>query len=172
MIIGCMAVHNFSLAHYMAFALSLYCDKVILRFDSVNGDKRVFKRCMEAIPEHKLVSFTSKQGWNRWNWREELTEAAGEYKPEIILFPDSDECFSPGFEFDLEDFRKSEAGMLMFKTQMVTQDGRIVSIYPKERHCKVFKWEKGVNFQPYQKFARPNLINNLHNYKEKQKQLY
>jgi hypothetical protein len=89
----------------------------------------------------------------------ELVEHAGKLKPGLILFPDSDETFSPNVVYDIDKFEQSDANLLLFRTEMVTVDNREVKTYPKMRHCKVFKWEKGINYSPYRNYAIPNVKN-------------
>ncbi len=158
MVIGLMAVHTFPLAPLMLHNLSLYCDKVILRFDTFNGNKKILKRCSELVPRTKLQIILSKQKWNRFNWRQELVDEASKYKPELILFPDSDECFHPNVVFDIQRFLvDKKVNIMMFGTDMITDDGRKVKTYPEAKHCKMFKWQEGINYMPYKTHAVPNI---------------
>lgn len=158
MIIGLMAIHNFPLAPLMLHNLSMYCDKVIMRFDTFLGDKKTLRRCVELVPKSKLCVIYSERKWNRYNWREQLVQEAGKYKPNLVLFPDSDEVFHPEVMFDFQRFVEDDkANLLMFKTEMVSDDGREVKLYPRMSHCKAFKYQKGINYEPYQMYAIPNV---------------
>ena len=80
-------------------------------------------------------------------------------EPRYVFAIDEDETFDLGFKKDFDNFRESGKNLMMFNYEMRTDDGRSVKKYPGARHCKTFRWAKGINYFPYQGYAKPNLKN-------------
>ena len=155
-VVGLMAIADFPMAPEMVADLAKRCDRVILRFDALNGDKKLFKKCIRTAANITHVdTIRSRVKWNRWNWREDMIRACDAIKPDLILAPDSDEKFGEGFDEELKEFYKSTYDIMLFDYQMVTDDGREVRRYPGARHCKAFKWIPNIGYRPYLGYAQP-----------------
>jgi len=86
-------------------------------------------------------------------WREPSLRSLDTIKPQVVLQPDSDEKFDDGFKEDLANFIKSDADLLMYTYKMIYGS----KISPRQRHCKIFKWQPGLSFKPYRSCGRPGL---------------
>jgi hypothetical protein len=157
-VVGLMAIHNFLMSPNNVVALSKHVDCLVLRFDALHGDSEVWKKCVDSVNGScHLVTFESLIKWNRWNWREELIRKLDSIQPNYVLTLDEDETFGPDFKKDFDKFRESDKNLMMFDYEMITKDERQVKKYPAARHCKVFRWENGINYSPYRGYALPNL---------------
>lgn len=156
---GLMAISDFEYAPAMAKDLAHRVELIVLRFDALNGSKKVFKQaaaeCSDVTRVHVI---RSREKWNRWNWREQLIRALDPVKPEYVLAIDSDEKFDDGFDADFQNFVESGDEMMMFDYNMATCDDRRVMKYPGARHCKAFKWAPQVGYRPYRGYARPTFV--------------
>jgi len=158
MIAGVMAICNFPLAPVLSRELAKKVDHMSLRFDKVNGDRKIWEECKKDIKEicPSTHFFESDIKWNRWNWRSELLRSLDHIRPEYVLFIDEDEEYDSNFDEDFKRFRLSEFPMMMFDYRMITDDNRQVMKYPKARHCKAYKWMPGIKYQPYHGYAIPD----------------
>jgi len=155
---GLMAISDFSMATTMVADLAQYCDTLVLRFDKITGCKQLYKECVASIPPtvKDVIGVRGREKWNRWNWREQLVRALDPVKPDVVLFPDSDERYGEGFAGELSAFMDSQRHMMMFDYEMVVDNpGRKVRKYPGARHCKAFKWIPNIGYRPYKGYARP-----------------
>ena len=157
--IGLMAVSDYMYAPEMAARMKNYCDEMIYRFDVLTGDYNVIRRCVNAVPDAGVI--VSVEKWNRWNWRQELLDAAVEgYEFDYVLFLDSDEAFENYQQAvaDIDAFKKSGADFMMFDYEMIVDDYRKPKKYPGCRHCKLYRYRPGMSYRPYQGYARPTII--------------
>ena len=163
-IAGLVAITDFKLAPKLVGDLAQHCDFMVLRLDERVGNKRIFDRCVKEAKKRAeiVVPYSEDIEYNEWNWRESLVRRLDNLRPDYVLFPDQDEQFGKGLVDDLEVFQHSMANQLEFFYTMETKDGAKVPLYPHDRHCKVFRWMPGINYQPYRSFARPNHPNNGH----------
>jgi hypothetical protein len=151
-----MAVSDFVMAPECAEDLAKRVDLLHLRFDTLNGNKRIWGDTVDAVKPHcEVRGLRGRERWNRWNWREQLIRSLDPVKPDIVLFPDSDEMFHPRFGDDLQEFIRLEWEIMAFDFEMATIDGREVPKYPKARHCKAFRWVPRLGYRPYQGYAKP-----------------
>jgi hypothetical protein len=159
-IAGLMAITDFKLAPEMVKDVSQFCDYMVLRYDKNTRNKKIFNKCVKVAEKNNrfVIAYSEGGDYNEWNWRESLVRKLDVTKPDYVIFLDQDEKLEEGFaEIDLEDWQHSTATRMEFMYEMVTKDGVEVPVYPYRRHCKVFKWHPGINYQPYQCFARPNM---------------
>jgi len=159
MIIGLMAVSDFPLTTVCLKDLAEHCDVVSIRYDLLNGQGNILGDCLHLLKymnvKYKLI--TGKSNWNRWRWRSELVCSVADMSPGLILFPDHDEQFGTRWwESEIDTFIRTDAMKALFDYQMVTADGREVKRYPAAKHCKAFKFDPEVNFEPYAGYAIPN----------------
>jgi hypothetical protein len=112
------------------------------------------------------IEFKVDEEWDVMEWRknqeefrEKLLRMLDSVKPELVFFPDEDECF-PEPEFiakDLKRFYRSGKKQMAFKRcnfwdamDMVRRD-KWVTYYP---HTKIYKWQPGLTYRPYLGFNR------------------
>ena len=139
--------------------LAVHCDFVSLRYDVQNGVGNVLGECVHLLRylglKFKIIPGNTK--WNRWNWREELWSSVKHLRPAVTLFPDHDEKFgAEWWDGEIDTFIQCAAVKSLFTYEMATVDGRHVLPYPAAPHCKAFKWDSGISFQPYHGYAIPN----------------
>ena len=155
---GIMAISDFPLAPEMGKRFAILCDYVILRFDQYTYNEHMWRQCQQAVHAigKPLIQLNGTGIWNKWNWREQLLRELDVLKPDYVFFLDSDECFDiPDFLSDVSEFKKSQLDLMMFDYVMVTDNDRAVTRYPKARHCKAFKWQPGLTYNPYRGYAKP-----------------
>lgn len=156
-LIGVMALKSFPLWQQSFEQLLRLCDKVYIRFDTVNGDPQILKSAVGlAQIDDKLGDVLMADAWQVPEWREQMLrmlDKDGAADCDIVLCPDEDEMFCDGIEDELAAFRWSDKSGMMFAYEpLKTKDGRVVNggvPYPPERHMKVFKWKKGLSYYPY-----------------------
>jgi len=160
-IAGLMAITDFKLAPEMVKDVSQYCDYMVLRYDENTRNKKIFNECVRVAKKYNefVIAYSEGGEYNEWNWRESLIRKLDVLRPDWVIFLDQDEKFGDGLIEDLKYWQHSNALRLEFMHEMVTKDGVEVPLYPYRRHCKIFKWHKGISYYPYKSFARPNLKN-------------
>lgn len=156
--VGSMAIHNFPMADSMLLLMGLYVDAFVVRWD-INAPAWQKEKCITAMKStgKPYRCFNSSRSWNRFNWRNELVLATRYYNPSLIVNLDHDEAFldQDAFFADMCAFINSDFKIAMFDYTMITCDGREVPKYPRARHCKVFKYERGINFDEYRGYGIP-----------------
>lgn len=158
-IAGMTAICDFSMAPQMVELTTKLVDVMVLRFDEINGDIKIWNECIEAASDVQVFTVKSSEKWNRWNWREDQIRQLDGYEPDYVLSPDEDETYGIGFQDDFNKFIASEADIMMFGYSMVTEDNRKVNKYPDPKHCKAFRWERGIGYKPYKYCAKPTFFN-------------
>ncbi len=160
MIAGMTAIHDFPMDQMCVLDLMKRVDVLLLWLDP-----RFYHRYDELqalIDEHGehlqaseiMYGVAHPTVRSAKYWRMVSVEALGKYEPEFVFQPDSDETFGPGFERDFARFQKSDYGMLMFTYDMPTKDGRKVYSYPRKPHCKVYRWQPGLQVAtPHNRYA-------------------
>jgi hypothetical protein len=161
-IAGIMAVHNFPLDVDCILDLLPRVQAMTIWLDQEAATRRTeIKRLLKEHAPHlvKAKIIDSDRKWKKcsgWIWREPLMRSLDDVRPEIVLQPDSDEKFGPGFEADLQSFRESNRDLLLFDYTMPTSDGAWVPTCPRARHVKVIRWRPGLSFTPYRGYGKPN----------------
>jgi len=156
MIVGLMALCRFPYYERCLRNLLELVDKVYLRFDGITGDRKIYDS-LPGICGNKLGDiYISSSAWNAFIWREELLRMLDSVKPELVLFPDEDECFGPDIKEDIRRFRKSDKQQLAFNYKYpapTIDEWKHKKPYPSEPHIKAYKWKEGLTYIPYKKRA-------------------
>jgi len=170
---GLMSVHNFPMTLECLQDLVDRVDHITLWLDYIEeyggaGDPELYTWCENLLVESgvRYQILRATRHWNRWTFREELIRSLDSIRPDIVIFPDSDEKMGEGFDAELEEFKNDpNVVMNLMPYKMITNDGRSVQKNPKARHCKVFKWEPGITYQDlpgtFQKGYRGTAIPNI-----------
>lgn len=159
---GIVAVHDFPLDEECVLDLLPRVQALVLWIDQRFASRRpAWKSLIREHGKHleRVKILDADQKWRKcsgWIWREPLMRALDDVHPRIVLQPDSDEQFGPGFDADLQAFRESGRDLLLFDYEMPTSDGQWVPRCPKARHVKVIRWRPGLRFNPYRGYGRPN----------------
>lgn len=160
MIVGLMALCRFPYYDMCLKSLCDLVDKVYLRFDGITGNCSLYKDAPDICGNKFGSMFIGNTIWNAYNWREELLRSLDDIKPDLVLFPDEDECFDYPIEKDIKRFMKSDKQQLAFNYlhPAPTIDGwRHKKPYPSRPHIKAYKWKEGLTYIPYK--ARASLSN-------------
>lgn len=166
MIAGMTTIHNFPLDLYCVLDLVLRVDTLVLWFDVPYTYRRAaFEDLLNTHGKHlqHVEIIESKESWSPNTFREPQLRALDNIKPTYVLQPDTDETFGPGFSEDLDRLHMSGKDMMMFDYNMPTIDNMYVEKQPRARHCKAFKWRKGLTFKPYRGFAMPTGLDTKYN---------
>ena len=156
--VGVMAISNFPFYARCLKALCGLVDEVHIRFDGLTGDPEIFRE-LEGVCDGKLAGVQiAQQPWHPPEWREDMIRMLDSVKPDIVLCPDQDEEFGPGFADELQEFWRSDKDAMMIAYEpLVTRDGSAVNgghPYPPKPHMKAFKWNPGLSYFPWHKQAR------------------
>jgi len=161
MILGMMSIGastcggQFPLWGQCLLSLCDLSDKVIVRWDSRNGDPTIKDAAIELCGDKLASLIVGVERWNQFNWRESMLREIDrrQLTPNIVLTPDQDEEFGSQVKEDLARLEASRYLALMFRYEMVTADNASVPIYPRMPHMKAFKWQPGLTYRPYRGFA-------------------
>jgi glycosyltransferase involved in cell wall biosynthesis len=135
-------------------SLAQRCDKLYVRVDLNHLGGVTLDEIRSAAGERLCGIMASTEGWNRWNWREDLLRMLDRADCDIVLCPDQDEEFGEEFDADLKAFYVSGKDGMMIDFVCPTDDGSAVEKYPGKPHMKAFRWRKGLTYRNYQGFAR------------------
>ena len=159
MIIGQMALSKFPMWEMCLSELSLHCDKLFLRVEmDQNLNKKIEK--ISEICKNKLGDiFIASEPFHKWKWREQLIRMLDEIKPEIVISIDEDEILDKSIDQEILEFKVSDKKCMMVGyNPMPTKLGKIIlnnKPYPLYPHCKVLKWQPGINYNNYHGNALP-----------------
>lgn len=133
-----------------------YVDGVYIRFDRVNGDKKLYDRCLSSP---KVAGwFISEAPFTPYTWHEESIRMLDEVKPDVVICLDDDEMFDRDPRPDIEKFMASDKDAMMISyTPLPSDDGRTIingAAFPPCPHMKIYKWKPGLTYKPYQGYAR------------------
>ena len=153
MVAGVMQIGSFPLALDSLLSLRFNCDYLVAHVDGkfVNNWRPALEK-IDWIDKLRVFS----EEWNRWNWRESLIRELDAVEPDYVIFLDDDETVSEDFSTDFDNFKLSSKKAMMFDYEMVTEDNRTVAKYPRARHCKVYRWQRGLTYKPYKGYALPS----------------
>ena len=119
----------------------------------------------KVVLEHPAVVshiYTTNGGgrWNQGVQREKTVRMLDDIKPDIILFPDSDELYPPNLTEQLEKFwADEEAKTFWFRLLYLWGDEnhfRNDGLFKSIHHVRAFKWQPGIVYVPkYCGYALP-----------------
>lgn len=136
----------------------------------------VYVNCNETDPmlrkiatRHEAVRdmiYTSNGGgrWDQGRVRDATLRMVDGVKPNVVLFPDSDEVFYRGFSDDLNRFVHDDEAMSFWFNLLYNwgdmRHYRRDGLWKRIHHVRGFKWQPDLTFVPYGGYASPtNLIN-------------
>lgn len=108
----------------------------------------------------KIIRTHNEGRWNQGVQREATIRMLDEVKPDIVLFPDSDETYPPSTWKDLGDFWNNEKALtLWWKLLYLWGDinhFRNDGLYKRIHHVRAYKWISGITYLPkYAGYACP-----------------
>lgn len=130
--------------------LSKYVDEIYV---NLNDATDVIKEAVTNCPKVVKIIETTNDGhpWNQAIVRDKTLRMLDEVKPDIVLFPDSDEVYPDTMPEILKEFIESPNECLWFnlmyvwdKPNQVRRDGLFKSMH----HVRAFKWRPGLTFLP------------------------
>jgi hypothetical protein len=164
-IVGAIMVHDDEKYTQMVLDdLSKYTDSIYV---NLNDPTDI---CKEIVKNHnnvvEVIETSNKNGkWSQGLQRDNTIRMLDNVKPDIVLFPDSDEKYPPNMTEQLEVFYNDKEKMtfwfrLMYmwgEEDKFRNDGLFKSIH----HVRAFRWIPGITFLPkYAGYACPtNYIN-------------
>jgi len=148
-----ISVSNFPMSAEFVSKWASIADHISVWFDlpyaaGGNGSPEIKQECLAVLNSllipHKVIQ--SKERWTLTNYREMLLRSLDDVQPDIVIHPDSDECFDEFFLAELEEFKSRRELLLYMDYIMVTEPNYSTFKMPKKTHCKVFKWMPNMSF--------------------------
>ena len=103
--------------------------------------------------------------WNQGLQRDNTIRMLDEVKPDIVLFPDSDEIYPDNMMEQLEKFWKDEKAVTFWFRLLYMWDDenhfRNDGLYKKIHHVRAYKWQPGITYKPYAGYACPTTFRSL-----------
>lgn len=143
-------------------SLDKYVDGIYV---NLNDPTPLCKRIIEDWPSvKKIIYTTNKNGrWRQGEQRENTIRLLDDVKPDVVLFPDSDESYPADFKNTLDKFIKSGLNTLWFglmyywnHPHVVRRDGRWKAIH----HVRAYRWQPGITYIPYAGYTNPTTFIN------------
>lgn len=137
--------------------LGKYTDEI---FVNLNDATPLITEAVHACPKVKSVITTHNDGrWNQGLQRENTLRMLDEVKPNIVLWPDSDETFPKNLKDQLVKFWEDPKALsfwfrLMYlweKEDQFRNDG----LWKRIHHVRAFKWRNDLSFLPYPGYTCP-----------------
>lgn len=139
--------------------ISIYADDIYVNLNDPTPE------IVEIVLKHDNVTSTieTTNGGSRWNQglqRDNTIRMLDDVKPDIVLFPDSDEIYPPNFWDQLRVFWEDEQKKTFwFRLLYLWGDEdhfRNDGLFKKIHHVRAFKWEPGITYLPrYAGYAMP-----------------
>jgi hypothetical protein len=138
-------------------SLDKYVDEIYV---NLNNPTSTCKEIIETWPSVKKIIYTTNKNnkWNQGLQRENSIRMLDNVKPDIVLFPDSDETLPKNFEVILNKFIKSDLNTLWFgllyywnHPNVIRRDGRWKSVH----HVRAYRWKPNITYIPYIGYTNP-----------------
>lgn len=116
------------------------------------------KKCKEHPHTKKIIKTTNGKCWSQGVQRQNTIRMLDDVKPDIVIFPDSDELFCDNLMEVLEEFWDSHKKSCWFEMKYCWGDEdtvRLDGAFKKMAHVRAFKWQEGLTYWPYPGFACP-----------------
>ena len=161
-IVGLLMVHDDDLwISSCLMSLDKYVDGIYV---NLNNPTPICKKIIEGWPSVKKIIYTTNEGrWNQGVQRDNTIRMLDEVKPDIVLFPDSDETLPKNFDIILKDFIDSGINTLWFgliyywnHPNVARRDGRWKAIH----HVRGYRWKSGITYIPYAGYTNPTTFIN------------
>lgn len=166
MLLGQMSLYRFPYWRMTVKSLARYCDQLHIRIQPHSTQQPITHAdvvsAAETLGPGDVHLFSSQMDRSHQSaWREELIRMLDGHAQagDVVLSLDEDEVYGEGIQQDLDNFQESTAAYALFgyRRPMPTIDGSLDKcphVYPAARHCKMFRWQPGLTFQPYRGYAR------------------
>ncbi len=128
------------------------------------------KVCREHKNTKRIIETKNNGNWHQGHQRELTVRMLDDVKPDIVLFPDSDELYSDDLTKTLEKFWDAHKKGLWFELKYCWGSENTVRLdrhFRKMVHVRAFKWEPNLSYEPYRGFACPTEL-----YFEKRRKFY
>jgi len=103
--------------------------------------------------------------WNQGLQRDNTIRMLDEVKPDIVLFPDSDEIYPNNLMEQLKEFWEDEEKITFwFRLLYMWNDEqhfRNDGLYKRIHHVRAYKWQPNITYKPYAGYACPTTFINL-----------
>lgn len=129
--------------------LSKYTDEIYVNLNEPT--KKIEKIVKGYLRVVKIIETKNNGGWKQKIQRENTIRMLDNVKPDIVLWPDSDETFPPDMWKILEDFWKSEHKNLWFHMWYLWDSPKKVRrdhLFKSMCHVRAFKWQAGLTYLP------------------------
>lgn len=142
--------------------MSKYTNEIYV---NLNDPTPIAEEAVLSHPNVKDVIRTTNDGrWNQGLQRDNTTRMVDNIKPDIVIFPDSDEIFPKNLDEQLKSFWEDEDKRTFWfrllylwgNENKFRNDSKFKSIH----HVRIFKWQPEITFLPYAGYTCPtNFIN-------------
>lgn len=157
-IVGLIMLHD---DDYWAIPCLMSLDKYVDGiYVNLNDPTPRCKEIAENWPSvKKIIYTTNKNGrWNQSIQRENTIRMLDNVKPDIVIWPDSDETLPKDFKDTLNKFIESGINTLWFGLMyywnhpcVARRDGRWKAVH----HVRGYRWQSGITYIPYAGYTNP-----------------
>lgn len=157
-VVGCLMLHD---DDHWAIPCLMNLDKYVDGiYINLNNPTPICKKIAETWPTVKRIIYTTNKNnkWNQGLQRENTIRMLDDAKPDLVLWPDSDETFPDSLKTVLKDFIKSGLNTLWFglfyywnSPHLIRRDGRWKSMH----HVRAYRWQPGITYIPYAGYTNP-----------------
>jgi len=119
------------------------------------------KVCREHKNTKAIIETKNDGNWHQGHQRELTVRMLDDVKPDIVLFPDTDELYGDDLKFTLEKFWDAHKKGLWFELKYCWGAENTVRLdrhFKKMVHIRAFKWQPNLTYDPYKGFACPNQL--------------
>ena len=162
-IVACVMIHDDEYSKLVLEDLSKYVDEIYVNLNNPSEPiKEIVKNCPKIV---KIINTTNKRNWNQGLQRDNTIRMLDDIKPDIVLFPDSDETYPKNLKEQLKDFwEKEKKKTFWFRLLYLWEDDkhyRNDGIWKAIHHVRAFKWQPDIKYIPYAGYACPTTYINL-----------
>lgn len=158
-IVACFMVHDENPVYlkYLLDDLSRLTDEFYVNF---NEPTDIAKEMVLTHPKLKKYIFTENGGkWNQGLQRTNTIRLLDEVRPDIVLFPDTDEVYPKNIKELLKEFWEDEEKLTMWFRLYYMWDSertfRNDGIWKSIHHVRAYRWREGLTYRPYRGYAVP-----------------
>lgn len=106
----------------------------------------------------RVLETKNERHWSQAGERENTIRMLDDVRPDMVLFPDTDELFCDDLLEVLAEFWDSPKDACWFELKYCWGDENTVRLdrhFKKMVHVRAFKWREGLNYEQYKGFAIP-----------------
>ena len=164
-IVSCVMAHdNNDYIKLCLDDLSKYTNEIYV---NLNEPTKEVKEIVLSHPKLiKIIQTTNKNGkWNQGLQRDNTIRMLDDIKPDIVLFPDSDEVYPKNFKEQLKKFwEDEEKKTFWFRLFYIWGDKkhfRNDGLWKRIHHVRAYKWQPDISYIPYAGYACPTTFRSL-----------